>query len=76
VALLGGYYACSDGVLAGLASRVLPAAARAVGLACGDGSGRRPSLQRDLRELVRPPTTATTVSFLSREKVLDPRANA
>ena len=33
VALLGGYYACSDGVLAGLASRVLPAATRAVGLA-------------------------------------------
>ena len=33
VALLGAYYACSDGVLAGLASSVLPAASRAVGLA-------------------------------------------
>ena len=33
VALLGAYYACSDGVLVGLASSVLPAAARAVGLA-------------------------------------------
>jgi MFS family permease len=33
VALLGGYYACSDGVLAGLASSLLPAATRAVGLA-------------------------------------------
>lgn len=33
VALLGAYYACSDGVLAGLASSLLPAATRAVGLA-------------------------------------------
>jgi MFS family permease len=31
--LLGAYYACSDGVLAGLASGVLPAATRGVGLA-------------------------------------------
>ena len=33
VALLGAFYACSDGVLAGLASSLLPAATRAVGLA-------------------------------------------
>jgi MFS family permease len=33
VALLGGYYACSDGVLAGLASSLLPADTRAMGLA-------------------------------------------
>jgi MFS family permease len=33
VALLGGYYAASDGVLAGLASGLLPTQARAMGLA-------------------------------------------
>jgi hypothetical protein len=43
VGLLGAYYACSDGVLAGLASSLLPAESRAVGLAwvaTGVGVGR------------------------------------
>jgi hypothetical protein len=36
VVLLGTYYAASDGVLASLASGLLPAAGRAMGLACVD----------------------------------------